>query len=361
MRGYRPAPTVRPLVRRSAARSPPYRESGTGRRHLPAGAGLWRLPRCPGGYRPTAQGRRAYQLPSRPQARVVVVPAPVPPGALGGGYAAATEDVRTRLGAPAPSAPKGHSGATPSRTFWRLRPPKISSVCAPGRGAARPSLPLRGSPRPFCALRVLPPRGLRPWARPLRRGAPAPLRPLRPRPPAPALGLVRRFAAPAALAGPVWFPARPPLSCGLPLSGSPLFAPCSPCPSAWPRGSSRGPPPFGLRGVPSSLRSSARGLLPRGPARPFGPLIWASGPRGFGCAPAPARACFKPPKGGLCWYTEAHNQGNPGGKPSSCDQPIPHPTARDTSTAIGAESNAKVTFSPPSNILPLAAASLSKL
>lgn len=150
----------------------------------------------------------------------------------------------------------------------------------------------------FCALRVLPPRGPCPGARPLRRGAPgprfaAPVRRFRPRcarrgrpsGAAPRLSRsarVRRCAAPWALAGPAALglalaALRPPCSVGLASSRA------SPCASRVPR-----------RVPPAPARFAASGPVASRPGACA--ALWAacSGlrPRGFGCAPAPARACW---------------------------------------------------------------------
>lgn len=156
--------------------------------------------------------------------------------------------------------------------------------------------------RPFCALRVLPRRGPCPCARPLRRGAPAAASrgrsaPLGPRalfapspapppgasPPAPPLGA--RRGAPPPLPSPLAAAAAralPSLRCGLPVRSPLLRLGRGPWASRRPAGS---PPPRPLRGFGGGW------LPPRGPARPSGPLVSASGPRGFVCARGPARAC----------------------------------------------------------------------
>ena len=153
----------------------------------------------------------------------------------------------------------------------------------------------------FCALRGLPRRGPCPCARPLRRGAPAAASrgrsgALRPRafrpspapppgasPPAPPLGV--RRGAPSPLPSPLAAAAAralPSLRCGLPVRSPLLRLGRGPWASRRPAGS---PPPRPLRGFGGGW------LPPRGPARPSGPLVSASGPRGFVCARGPARAC----------------------------------------------------------------------
>lgn len=290
MRGYRPAPTVRPLVRRSAARSPPYRESGTGRRHLPAGAGLWRLPRCPGGYRPTAQGRRAYQLPSRPQARVVVVPAPVPPGALGGGYAAATEDVRARLGAPAPSAHKGHSGATPSRTFWRLRPPKYLRYARLVGGPLVPRCRFAAPPALFAHSASCRPGACAPGLVRFGAARPPPCAPSGPGPPLPrsalcaASRLLRHSLAPSG--------SRLALrsAAGSPFRGRPCSLRALRAPARGPAGPPGALRPSGFGGSPPRFARRRGGSCPGGLRGPSGRL---SGP------PAPGALAARPRLRGL--------------------------------------------------------------
>ena len=143
-------------------------------------------------------------------------------------------------------------------------------------GAARPP-PLRGPGPAFApSLRSPgPPPGASPPAPPLgvRRGAPSPL-------PSP-------LAAAAARA-------LPSLRCGLPVRSPLLRLGRGPWASRRPAGS---PPPRPLRGFGGGW------LPPRGPARPSGPLVSASGPRGFVCAPAPARACWRLCRGvsGMGW------------------------------------------------------------
>ena len=145
--------------------------------------------------------------------------------------------------------------------------------------------------RPFCALRVLPRRGPCPCARPLRRGAPAAASrgrsaPLGPRalfapspapppgasPPASPLGV--RRGAPPPLPSPLAAAAAralPSLRCGLPIRSPLLRLGRGPWASRRPAGS---PPPRPLRGFGGGW------LPPRGPARPFGPLVWGLWPPG---------------------------------------------------------------------------------
>ena len=110
--------------------------------------------------------------------------------------------------------------------------------------ARRPAGPssLGFSGRPFAPLRVLPGRGPCPCPRPLRarRARFARLAALSPR--SPARPLVRRCAAPRALAGPAAAGPRPRCAAGS-LLGRPCCAwPWALC-SAWPRGGSLAPPP----------------------------------------------------------------------------------------------------------------------
>lgn len=159
-----------------------------------------------------------------------------------------------------------------------------------GRFAPRPAL-LR-TPRPHSR------RGPCPCAGPLRRGAPAAAsrgrsggirpRPLwglagpapRASPPALPLGLVRRYAAPAALAGPVWPGASPRFAAGSPRKGGVALASSRgrPCPARGPAGS---PPARPLRGFGGGW------LLPRGARAAFGPRFFAPRPRGFFPRPRP--------------------------------------------------------------------------
>ncbi len=182
----------------------------------------------------------------------------------------------------------------------------------PTQGATRAAWGLHSSPpdpllcarlvgplaRPFCALRVLPRRGPCPCARPLRRGAPAAASrgrsgALRPRafrpspapppgasPPAPPLGA--RRGAPPPLPSPLAAAAAralPSLRCGLPVRSPLLRLGRGPWASRRPAGS---PPPRPLRGFGGGW------LPPRGPARPFGPLVWGRWPPGRWLR---ARAC----------------------------------------------------------------------
>ena len=213
----------------------------------------------------------------------------------------------------ADTAQKRRNGAGPrppirgaTRPRWAHSAHTLSGVRACS-GAARPSLPrLRARlPSAFCALRVPP------CAASLRGSAPA--RPARPplRGPGPAPSARPRFAR---LPGPGPAPCPPALPLGpcAPLRGSAgarwprcawgrlrfaapslfgraCFVSASPLRFAWPR-----------RGLPgaSASRLRARWPPPRGPARPFGPLVLASGPRGF-CARAAGRAALSPPAGAV--------------------------------------------------------------
>ena len=190
------------------------------------------------------------------------------------------------------SAPGPGATIGPTRAAWVLRCRTQTRYCVRAG-------PLWG---PFCALRVLPRRGPCPCARPLRRGAPAAASrgrsaALRPRalfapspapppgasPPAPPLGA--RRGAPPPLPSPLAAAAAralPSLRCGLPVRSPLLRLGRGPWASRRPAGS---PPPRPLRGFGGGW------LPPRGPARPSGPLVSASGPRGFVCARGPARAC----------------------------------------------------------------------
>ena len=216
-----PAPSgLRPPGKRPGL-SPP--SAVCGRPPWFSGPPLARALKPRGGGRPASRARPLSRPPSPPTYRNMVETWNI---------------TRGRVGDPAPSAPDGgHSWGTPSP----LGDPALGApghpdpiiVCAPGRGVAsslapgaarvwsslgcgrpRAPAPFLRTPRPHLR------RGPCPCAGPLRRGAPAAasrarsggIRP-RPRwglagpaprasPPAPPLGLVRRFAAPAALAGP---------------------------------------------------------------------------------------------------------------------------------------------------------------
>lgn len=163
----------------------------------------------------------------------------------------------------------GRAGCLPA--FRARRPPFLRTPRAAGPGP----LPL---PSPAPARRAR-----RRFAGPVRRLRPRFARRARPRgsPPALPLGLVRRCAAPAALAAAA-ARALPSLRCGLPVRSPLLRFGRGPWASRRPAGS---PPPRPLRGF------GAAGSRPGGLRGPSGRLSWAFGPRGFGCAPAPARAC----------------------------------------------------------------------
>ena len=126
--------------------------------------------------------------------------------------------------------------------------------------------------------------------RPLRRGAPAACSgPLGSGRRSLARPLVRRFAAPRALAGPDCLRPRSRVAAGS-LFGRPCFArPWALC-SAWPRGF-LSPRPFGLRGLSSSLRSSAAAPAP-GPLAALRPPFFGLWPRGLLAARVLASACW---------------------------------------------------------------------
>lgn len=170
---------------------------------------------------------------------------------------------------------------------------------------AGPVGPISGHARPF--LRTPRPhlrRGPCPCAGPLRRGAPAAAsrgrsggfrpRPLwglagpapRASPPALPLGLVRRFAAPAALAGPVC-PGLPLASRRAPSRGVALASSRGRPWSA--RGPAGSPPARPLRGFGGGW------LLPRGRARPMGRAFLRPAPGAFFLARARAGSERRPP------------------------------------------------------------------
>jgi hypothetical protein len=221
--------------------------------------------------------------------------------------------------------PGAHSGAPPF-------PPGPLQAAGPdplwsARLRAVGPLFLR-TPRPLLR------RGPCPCAGPLRRGAPAAAsRPrsgfLRPRfarrvrgPGVPPGSPARPLCAAARLRGLSLPPLRlgsPSARCGLPplRSGRPCSAPCSPLRFAWAR---RVPPcPSAVASVawrlrccaPSRLRSARLllrlggvgpgGFLPRGPARAVGPLVLASGPRGFLAARRAPALGLLPLSGLLLW------------------------------------------------------------
>lgn len=173
-----------------------------------------------------------------------------------------------------------------------LRPaPRPSAVCAPGRGAARPSLPPSAAPPALfahfasCRARAL-------WARPLvRSGAARPpaVRPLRPGPPR---SLARPLCAAARLRGlslaPAgsWVVLRSAAGSPFGVALAPLRAPQSP--ARGPAGPPRALRPSGFGGSPPRFARRRAGSRPGGPARPFGPLVGASGPPGLWLR---ARAC----------------------------------------------------------------------
>jgi hypothetical protein len=185
--------------------------------------------------------------------------------------------------APGPGGPSGSHPGRRSRSLRSLR--KV--VCGPARRAFVPRLARRA----FCPLRVLPPRGPCPWARPRRGGPPAAfLRPRRLRP-----GLPRSAAACglSPSAGARWprGPCRP-IRSGAGSLRSPFLRSGAAVGLPWPR-PFLSPPPSGLRVRPSSLRSSAAAPAPGrwgGLRRPLGrfaargPLVLA-GPARLRCAP----------------------------------------------------------------------------
>ena len=222
----------------------------------------------------------------------------------------------------------GPQGPHPSRLL------PLPSV-APHRGCARrPAGPssLGFSGRPFAPLRVLPGRGPCPCPRPLRarRARFARLAALSPR--SPARPLVRRCAAPRALAGPVCLRPRPRCAAGS-LFGRPCCAwPWALC-SAWPRGGSLAPPPGqGSRSAPPRppcgpcgplfpLRGAGAWLAARGRLRPLAaPLRGRCGNRGvLPCRPPPGR-----PRWGLPGARGSPWRGACGPPPGVCfSQPFP--------------------------------------
>lgn len=200
----------------------------------------------------------------------------------------------------------------PARGAYRPGP---SVVCGPSLRAARPSLPLRGSLRSFCPLRV-PFRAGAPAPAPVPSGAgrPRPVPPPAPRPPGSfARPLVRPFGAPRALAGPAAL-GSPSARCGLPVRSPLLCSVLALALRGFPAGSPRGLAPSGLRGVPSSAlwpprrRAPAPGAL-RGPSARF---WWPPAPGAFrwraaacrrlrclgGCGVLPASPPPLPPRWG---------------------------------------------------------------
>ena len=194
------------------------------------------------------------------------------------------------------------------RSLRGLRPPRASLRCAGSRapqGGLRPGAPapIRGPPVPLAPGRCAPSaqwlcapapsggflrtsrpplrRGPYPCAGPLRRGAPGPCAPPARPPGSPARPLVRRCAAPRALAGPVCL-CRPIRSGAGSLFGRPSFAPGRLSAARGPAGSPLGRPRCGFG--PGGLH--ARGL--RRPGRRSGGR-W---PRAFCCSRAPAPAAL---------------------------------------------------------------------
>ena len=214
---------------------------------------------------------------------------PLGPGPLGPPALGADAPMRG-LRPPHPEGRAPGPGATmgPTRAAWGLpSSPPDPLWCA----RLPPSGAFLRSPRP--PLR----RGPCPCAGPLRRGAPAAASRGRsgvfalaslagpapgPCPPAPPLGLVRAFALRRLSLA----------SSGLAVPSAPVRAPCSVALPALRAGCRQRVAPPG----PPSARPSGFGggwLRPRGPARPFGPLVWGRWPPGPFCAPAPARACWR--------------------------------------------------------------------
>lgn len=200
--------------------------------------------------------------------------------------------LRARGRGPGPGA---HSGAPPFPPGPLLRRgPRPSAVCGPSLRAARPSLPLRGSLRSFCPLRV-PFRAGAPAPAPVPSGAgrPRPVPPPTPRPPGSfARPLVCPFGAPRALAGPAAL-GSPSARCGLPVRSPLLCSVLALALRGFPAGSPRGLAPSGLRGVPSSaLRPPRRRAPAPGACAGLRPASGGLRPPGlFAGARRPAAAC----------------------------------------------------------------------
>lgn len=192
-----------------------------------------------------------------------------------------------------PLSPAGFGGHGPRAGCGAA--PRAQTLCglrAWSGGRSSLAAAFGGSPRPFCALRVLPPRGPCPWARPLRRGAPARCAPPSARPPR---SLARPLCAAARLRGLSLAPAgsrvvlRSAAGSPVGVALAPLRAPRAPA-----RGPAGPPGPSALRASGGPLLASlvgARAPAPGGLRGPSGRLLGPPAPRGFGCAPAPARAC----------------------------------------------------------------------
>ena len=221
-------------------------------------------------------------------------PGPLGPPALG------ADAPRRGLRPPHPEGRAPGPGATmgPTRAAWGLpSSPPDPLLCARLVGPLGP--PFLRTPRPHLR------RGPCPCAGPLRRGAPAAASRARS-----GVCALASLAVPA----PRPFPPAPPLGlpaglrpCGrrsLAPSGS-RFALASlraPCSVALASSRARRAPARGPAGSPLGrpLRGFGGGWLrPRGPARPFGPLVWGRWPPGPFCAPAPARACWRVCPGAL--------------------------------------------------------------
>ena len=159
-----------------------------------------------------------------------------------------------------------------------------ASPLAPGPLPLRGSAPARRARRRFAGpFRRLAPSG--------RSGPPRPRPSGRP-PGSHARPLVRRCAAPRALAGPVWL--RRPIRSGAgSLFGRPSSAPGRQSPARGPAGA---PPARPLRGF------GGGGLLPRGPARPFGPLVFGLRPPGLFAARPRQRGLAVRLSGGASWF-----------------------------------------------------------
>lgn len=194
-----------------------------------------------------------------------------------------------------PAQPCGLRGA------W---PPRWVRGCAPRPDPLRFARLVGGPLVPRCRLRRLPP----PFLRTSRPAAPGPFGPVRssaparrarplcapfgPGPPAPSLGPCAPLRGSA---GSRW-PRLVPGSCfarlRAPPLGSPLLRSALPSPQ---RVAPRVPPgPSALRASGGPLLASlvgARAPAPGGLRGPSGRLLGPPAPRGFGCAPAPARAC----------------------------------------------------------------------
>lgn len=195
-----------------------------------------------------------------------------------------------RQNAAGPPVPGGRVAPTPSAVCGPASGPLVPRCRACGRGPLR----FLRTTRPLLR------RGPCPCARPLRRGPPgprfaAPVRRMRPPslrsvagagprrvPPALSLGPCAPLRGSAGTRWPRCAWGRPPFAAGFLRCAAVALALCRP-----PRCASRGPAGSPLR---RPLRGfGAGGLRPGGPARPFGPLVLASGPPGLFVLAAPAR------------------------------------------------------------------------